>query len=58
MSDHPATPQSRPNPLLRKLTPRAASLLSPGLELTDKHRLSRLIETRPAARQGATAAAE
>jgi hypothetical protein len=34
MSDHPATPQSRPNPLLRKLTPRAASLLSPCLEFT------------------------
>jgi Crp-like helix-turn-helix domain len=34
MSDYPATPQSRPNPLLRKLTPRAASLLSPCLELT------------------------
>jgi CRP-like cAMP-binding protein len=34
MSDHPATPQSRPNPLLRKLTPRAASLLSACLEFT------------------------
>ena len=34
MSDQPATPQSRPNPLLRKLTPRAASLLSPCLEFT------------------------
>jgi hypothetical protein len=34
MSDPSAAPQSRPNPLLRKLTPRAASLLSPCLEFT------------------------
>ena len=32
MSDQPTMPPLRPNPLLRKLTPRTASLLSPCLE--------------------------